>query len=181
VRRFARLSAVSVVLIQTGKFVRGVHAMSDVSLEEGYCPKCGERKVMTKIKEDGTSYQFCKACDWNNKTVSLEELLKKYREQLKNLNLSKIAVEVGLENDAKKIAKDVIAKDVRWNLICVQMNMIAGFLKDFEVFVAGLRKLRKDFPSTTVSFEDWHDVTEYLRKLEYCLKRLDAQLGDKEH
>jgi len=47
--------------------------MSDVSLEEGYCPKCGKRKVMTKIKEDGTSYKFCKACDWNNKTVSLKE------------------------------------------------------------------------------------------------------------
>jgi len=34
VRRFARLSVISVVLIQTGKFARGVHAMSDVSLEE---------------------------------------------------------------------------------------------------------------------------------------------------
>lgn len=37
------------------------------SVDEGYCPKCGERKVMRTIKPDGTTYRFCKWCDWTEK------------------------------------------------------------------------------------------------------------------
>lgn len=41
-----------------------------MSIEEGYCPACGERRIMTCIKKDGSSYRFCKGgCGWTDKKI----------------------------------------------------------------------------------------------------------------
>jgi predicted RNA-binding Zn-ribbon protein involved in translation (DUF1610 family) len=34
---------------------------------EGFCPKCGEMKVMVALKSIKSPYHFCKGCGWNDK------------------------------------------------------------------------------------------------------------------
>lgn len=36
-------------------------------IKDGFCPKCGEKKVMVTVKKDKSSYHFCKECGWNDK------------------------------------------------------------------------------------------------------------------